>query len=133
MAKKWSNEDIEAAISAAFSQLGYPVVKAEQLEAAREFMKHQDVFVLILTSSGSCYATDALTLCCCRLGMGLSSWRCSHNIRTKSLKCSFTYSLHLQLPLPLSHRHATSHGVLLYQLYHTLLSRFFPLTFLMGE
>ena len=35
MMKKRSNEDIEAAIAAAFSQLGYPVVKAEQLEAAR--------------------------------------------------------------------------------------------------
>ena len=35
MVKKRSNEDIEAAIVAAFSQLGYPVVKAEQLEAAR--------------------------------------------------------------------------------------------------
>ena len=35
MVKKRSNEDIEAAIAAAFSQLGYPVVKAEQLEAAR--------------------------------------------------------------------------------------------------
>ena len=44
--------DIEAAIAAAFSQLGYPVVKAEQLEAVREFMKGQDVFVLILTGSG---------------------------------------------------------------------------------
>ena len=43
MAKK-RNEDIEAA---AFSQLGYPVVKAEQLEAVREFMKGQDVFVSI--------------------------------------------------------------------------------------
>ena len=35
MVKKWSNEDIEAAIAAAFSKLGYPVVKAEQLEAMR--------------------------------------------------------------------------------------------------
>ena len=47
------NEDIEAAIAAAFSQLG----KAEQLEAVREFMKGQDVFVLIPTGSGKslCY------------------------------------------------------------------------------
>ena len=45
MAKKRNNEDIEEAITAAFSQLGYPVVKAEQLEAAREFVKGQDVFV----------------------------------------------------------------------------------------
>ena len=47
------NEDIEAAIAAVFSQLG----KAEQLEAVREFMKGQDVFVLIPTGSGKslCY------------------------------------------------------------------------------
>ena len=51
--KKWSNEDIEAVIAAAFSQLGYPVVKAEQLEAAREFVKGQNVFVSIPTGSGS--------------------------------------------------------------------------------
>jgi len=57
MAKKQSNEDIEAAIAAAFSQLGYPVVKAEQLEATREFVKCQEVFILILTGSGEslCY------------------------------------------------------------------------------
>ena len=41
MAKKWSNEDTEAAIAAAFSQPGYPVLKAEQLEAMRKFMKGQ--------------------------------------------------------------------------------------------
>ena len=35
MAKKLSNEDIEAVIAAAFRHLGYPIVKAEQLEAAR--------------------------------------------------------------------------------------------------
>ena len=51
------NEDIEAAIAAVFSQLGYPVVKAEQLEAVREFMKGQDNFVTIPTGSGKslCY------------------------------------------------------------------------------
>ena len=50
MVKKWSNKDIEAAIiAAAFSQLGYPVVKAELLEAAREFVKGQDVFISIPT------------------------------------------------------------------------------------
>ena len=42
----------------------------------------------------------------------------------------FTHILHLQLPLPISHRHATSHGALLYQLYKNLLSRFVPFTFL---
>ncbi len=41
MAKKWSNKDTEAAIAAAFSQLGYPVLKAEQLEAMRKFIKGQ--------------------------------------------------------------------------------------------
>ena len=52
------NEDIEAAIAAAFSQLAYPVVKAEQLEAAREFVKGQDVFVSIRLVVESRYATD---------------------------------------------------------------------------
>ena len=33
------------------------------------------------------------------------------------------------LPLLISHRHATSHGALLYQLYQTLLFRFFPFHF----
>ena len=36
----------------------FPVVKAEQLEAAREFVTGQDVFVSILTGSGkSAWAT----------------------------------------------------------------------------
>jgi len=57
MAKKRSNEDIEAAIAAAFRQLGYPLVKGEELEAMREFKKGQDVFVSIPTGSGKslCY------------------------------------------------------------------------------
>ena len=42
MAEKWRIEGIEAAIETAFSQLGFPVVKAE---AAREFAKCQDVLV----------------------------------------------------------------------------------------
>ena len=51
------NEGIEAAIAAAFSQLGYPVVKAEQLEAVREFVKGQNDFVTIPIGSGKslCY------------------------------------------------------------------------------
>ena len=57
MSKKWSIKDIEAAITEAFSKLGYPTVKAEQLEAAREFVKGQDVFISIPTGSGKslCY------------------------------------------------------------------------------
>ena len=57
MAKKQSDEDIEAAIAAVFSQRGYPVVKAEPLEATREFVKGQDDFVSIPTGSGKslCY------------------------------------------------------------------------------
>ena len=57
MSKKWSNREIEAAIAAAFGRLGYSAVKSEQLEAAREFVKGQDVFVSIPTGSGKslCY------------------------------------------------------------------------------
>ena len=51
-AKKKSNTDIEAAIAAVLGQLGYPVVKAEQLEAVREFVKGQDAFVLMPSGSG---------------------------------------------------------------------------------
>ena len=42
--KDGEQADTGAAIEAAFSQLGYPIVKAEQLEATREFVKGQDVF-----------------------------------------------------------------------------------------
>ena len=59
MAKKWSSGDIEAAITAAFRRLGYPTVKSEQLEAAKEFVKgkDKDIFVSIPTGSGKllCY------------------------------------------------------------------------------
>ena len=54
---KWSSEEIEAVTTVAFSRLGYPTVKSEQLEAAREFVKGQDVFVSLPTGSGKslCY------------------------------------------------------------------------------
>ena len=49
---KWSSEEIEAVITVAFSRLGYPTVKSEQLEAAREFVKGQDMCVSLPTGSG---------------------------------------------------------------------------------
>ena len=54
---KWSREEIEAAITTAFSRVEYPTVKSEQPEAAREFVKGQDVFVSLPTGSGKslCY------------------------------------------------------------------------------
>ena len=42
---KWSSEEIEAVITVVFSQLGDPTVKSEQLEAARKFVKGQDMFL----------------------------------------------------------------------------------------
>ena len=57
MSKKWSKKAIKAAITAAFSQLGYPTVKPEQLEAARGFVKGRHVLVVIPTGRGKslCY------------------------------------------------------------------------------
>ena len=49
------NEDNEAAIATAFSQLE----KAKQLEAAREFVKGQEVFVSIPSGSGKSLASSA--------------------------------------------------------------------------
>lgn len=52
-----TDEQVEAAIKTAFTQLGYATVRAEQKEAAREFVKGRDVFVSIPTGSGKslCY------------------------------------------------------------------------------
>ena len=60
---KWSSEEIEVAITAAFSRLGYPTAKSEQLEAAKEFVKGHDSFVSLPTGSGSRSVMDACRLC----------------------------------------------------------------------
>jgi len=63
---KWSSGEIEAAITAAFSQLGYPTVKSEQLKAAGEFVKGQDMFVSLPAGSGKslCYGCLPLVYDC---------------------------------------------------------------------
>ena len=51
-------ESLDDAISTAAAKLGYPVVKDEQREAVKEFMKGRDVFVSLPTGYGKsfCYA-----------------------------------------------------------------------------
>ena len=50
--REWSVLGIESAVREAFGRLGYSDVRDEQLEAAREFLRGQDVFVSLPTGSG---------------------------------------------------------------------------------
>ena len=44
--------EIEGAIEATFTKIGYPAVNSEQFEAVKEFVKGKDVFVSTPTGSG---------------------------------------------------------------------------------
>ena len=66
----WSDREIETAIEATFSKLGYPAANPEQLEAVKEFVKGKDVFVSTLTGSGKslCYGSLPLVFDLLRSG-----------------------------------------------------------------
>ena len=94
----WSNEDIEAAISAAFSQLGYPVVRQNSWRPRESLWRAKTSSYQFRLAVESRYAMDASLLFLLQQSWhglqgfrgstvtilntwatGLSGWRCSHH------------------------------------------------------